>query len=89
MSSGFTSMLERACLTHAASLAIMAAILYPRDLVMKWMSRVLERGEINEMARLDIDFWQRDTRKHIGLISLHGLQVENIRQWYLKLINQL
>jgi hypothetical protein len=56
---------------------------------MKWMSRVLERGEINEMARLDIDFWQRDTRKHIGLISLHGLQVENIRQWYLKLINQL
>jgi hypothetical protein len=56
---------------------------------MKWMSRVLERRGIDEMARLDIDFWHRDARKHIGLTSLHGLEAENIREWYLKLINHL
>jgi hypothetical protein len=47
---------------------------------MKWMSRVLERGEIDEMARLDIDFWHRDMRKVIGLSSLHSLQSENLIQ---------
>jgi hypothetical protein len=81
MSSGFISMLERACLTHAASLAMVAAILlHPRDLVMKWMSRVLERGEIDPIARLGIDFWHRDTGKVIGLSSLHSLYSENLIQ---------